>query len=769
MPTTTLIKIFFRTHFSILSTVLILLLLTQMPRVKAAGEIDPTFSAGVLRQPRGSATTVVTQPDGKVLIGGSFEVVSGALRYSLARLNTDGSADATFNPPPLTDNSGSTVPGIVEAIALQTDGKIIVAGSFRIPGLSLEAPIVRLNADGSLDASFFASGASGVIKDVEIRADGKIFIAGSFNYTTPPSVRRANLARLNVDGSTDQTFNPSGVSLPIDDIAVQPDGKVIGFVTPDGGGGRFLRRLNEDGSLDTSFNTWVSSYVFSIKIQPDGKILIGGWFGAVNNALRDKIARLNTDGTLDQTFNSPSHWYQNQVLYEIEIESDGRILVGGTHYVGSAGPGGGLLVRLNADGTVARDFESRPLNNGVYLQVSDLALLANGEFLLVGNMSQPEFIVQPFAGPSGAAANRINANGDYDSTFQTPIGIRGTVVEIAPLANGQIVIAGRFGAVNTTVRRASIARLNADGSTDTIFNPTFNNDSSEAVFALAPLADNRVFAGGLFYGGPLELLNPDGSGDPTFTPQLLSPSIIYDVAVQPDGKVIVVGGVSQDNSTCCLMRFNPDGSLDSSFRFPVGITVVRKVLVQPDGKILIGGASSGGNFARCSVARLNADGSLDTSFTPVATNNTVYHLVHEMVFDIALETDGKILISGEFSKVNGVSRQGIARLNANGSLDTSFNAAANSSVSAVELQADGKILVGGAFTSIGGAARNRIARLNPNGSIDSTFNVGAGADGNVNSIELDASGRVLVGGEFVRYDNTPRVGIVRLLNDTAAP
>jgi uncharacterized delta-60 repeat protein len=134
---------------------------------------------------------------------------------------------------------------------------------------------------------------------------------------------------------------------------------------------------------------------------------------------------------------------------------------------------------------------------------------------------------------------------------------------------------------------------------------------------------------------------------------------------------------------------------------------------------------------------------------------------------MALERDGKVLISGEFSQVNGVNRQGIARLNADGSLDATFDAAANSPVYAVELQADEKILVGGAFTGIGGAPRNRIARLNPNGSIDSTFEVGAGADGDVYSIELDASGRVLAGGEFVRYDNTPRVGIVRLLNDIA--
>jgi uncharacterized delta-60 repeat protein len=766
MPTT-LRRTFFKTYFSTVSIGLVIIFLPPQMTVKAAGEIDPSFHAGVFRQPRGGATTVVVQPDGKILIGGSFEVVSGALRYSLARVNGDGSMDTTFNPPLLTDTSGGSAPGIVEAIALQPDGKIIVAGSFSIPGLNLEAPIARLNVDGSLDSSFFATGASGVIKDTEIRADGKIFIAGSFSYPSAGGTR-ANLARLNADGSTDRTFNPPGASLPIDDVAVQPDGKVIGFTRRSGDGGRFLRRLNEDGSLDASFNAWVSGAVFAIKIQPDGKILIGGWFGAVNYLPRHRIVRLNTDGSLDPTFNNPFQSQQNEVIYELEIAGDGRILIGGTYY-NSGGPAGGLSMRFNADGTGVQYFNPRALNNGAYIQVLDLAFQANGQILLVGNMTLPEFANPPFTALLGAAANRLNADGTYDTAFQTPIGTRGKVVDIAPLPNGQIVIAGSFGAVNRTVRRVTIARLNPDGSTDEAFNPTFNSESYDLVLAVAPLADNRVFAGGIFNGGPLERLNPDGSGDPTFNLQISNPALIYDVAVQPDGKVIVAGAPTPDTSMCCVVRFNPDGSLDSSFRFPVGIMGVRRLLVQPDGKVLVGGWFSNGNFARRSVARLNADGSLDSSFTSVATNTAVRGFGHEVAFDIALEMDGKILISGEFSKVNGVSRQGIARLNANGSLDTSFNAAANAPVFAVELQPEGKILVGGAFTSIGGAARNRIARLNPNGSIDTTFNVGAGADGNVNSLALDASGRVLAGGEFVRYDNTPRVGLVRLLNDTAAP
>jgi uncharacterized delta-60 repeat protein len=768
MPTTR-IKTFFRTYFSTLTTFLILFLPAPEMTVKAAGEIDPTFNAGAFRQPRGSATTIVMQPDGKVLIGGNFEVASGALKYSLVRVNPDGSADTTFNPPRFADNTvNRNLPGIVEAIALQPDGRIIVAGNFIIRGINLKAPIVRLNADGSVDLSFnFAArdnlALSGVINDVEIRADGKIFIAGSFGYASTPGVR-INLARLNADGSVDETFNPPGVSLPIDDIAVQPDGKVIGFAAPGNGGTRFLRRLNADGSLDTTFNTLVGSEVYSMKIQPDGKIVLCGSFWVVNGVSRYTVARLNTDGSLDATFTSPFHSNNFPgLLYDVEIDGDGKILVGGGRLVGGRFTNA-VLWRLNADGTFGSSqyfFNALTPDNGFYLQILDLALLANGQVMIAGSMTQREFSVGP-PGPVGAAANRLNASGAYDSTFQTPIGFRGNVRVVAPLPNGQIVIGGLFSAVNRTPS-AILALLNADGTLDTTFNPPFSIEFRTIVLAATPFADNRIMVGGLSHSASLERLNiPSGSRDPTFN--IISPlGFVYDIAVQPDGKVISASKITPSgDSTRCVTKLNPNGSQDSSFQFP-GLSgeVVRKILVQPDGKILMGGLFSGiGDISRNNIARLNADGTLDTSFNPPGGANAT-------VTDMALERDGKVLISGEFSQVNGVNRQGIARLNADGSLDATFDAAANSPVYAVELQADEKILVGGAFTGIGGAPRNRIARLNPNGSIDSTFEVGAGADGDVYSIELDASGRVLAGGEFVRYDNTPRVGIVRLLNDIA--
>jgi uncharacterized delta-60 repeat protein len=537
------------------------------------------------------------QPDGKILVGGSFEVVVGALRNLVARVNTDGSPDTTFNPPPLIYKPGNSLLSSVEAIALQPDGRIIIAGNFEITGTNLKAPIVRLNADGSLDSSFNfqlpgSSLMTGVIKDVEIRADGKIFIAGNFNYTSSGGVARINLARLNPDGSTDETFNTPGVSLPINDIALQPDGKVIGFVTPGDSNGYsgFLKRLKEDGSPDTSFKTLVGGEVYSIKIQPDGKIVLGGNFGVVNNVYRLLIARVHANGLLDETFTSPfPNFYFIGRVYEIEIAGDGKIFLAGS-YFHPAGPSAGLLFRLNQNGTYDSSvFNSQAPNYGYYIQIFDLALLQSGQIMLAGNMTQPEFITS--GGPTGAGVNRLNADHSYDTAFRTLIGIRGNVLNIAPLPNGQTVIGGDFNAVNQTIRRPGISRLTAAGVLDTRFDPAFIGMFYYSfVRSVTPLADNRVFAGGLF----LKRLNLDGSEDPTFNASIPSAVGFNDIAVQPDGKVIGVGqSIPYQGDICCVLRFNADGSLDSSFRFPgLGGASVKKALIQPDGKILIGGQFS---------------------------------------------------------------------------------------------------------------------------------------------------------------------------------
>jgi uncharacterized delta-60 repeat protein len=189
--------------------------------------------------------------------------------------------------------------------------------------------------------------------------------------------------------------------------------------------------------------------------------------------------------------------------------------------------------------------------------------------------------------------------------------------------------------------------------------------------------------------------------------------------------------------------------------------------VQADGKILVGGGfSTLGGQSRNNIGRLNADGTPDTNFNPGAGG-----VGYLYVDSLAVQADGKILVGGNFSTLGGQTRNRIGRLNADGTLDTSFNPGAGGFypyvyVYSLAVQADGKILVGGQFATLGGQSRNNIGRLNADGTLDTGFNPGAG--GQVLSLAVQADGKILVGGGFSTLGGQSRTNIGRLNNTAPA-
>ena len=181
------------------------------------------------------------------------------------------------------------------------------------------------------------------------------------------------------------------------------------------------------------------------------------------------------------------------------------------------------------------------------------------------------------------------------------------------------------------------------------------------------------------------------------------------------------------------------------------------VVAQPDGKILIGGGfttlapNGGASVTRNYIARLNPDGTLDTAFDPNANNG---------VYSIAVQADGKILAGGGFTSIGGQTRNHIARLDATTGLADSFDPNADGEVDTVAVQADGKILLGGGFYFIHGQTRSSIARLDATTGLPDSFN--PNAIGNVNSIALQADGKIVVGGAFYRIGGQKRNAIARL-------
>jgi uncharacterized delta-60 repeat protein len=211
-----------------------------------------------------------------------------------------------------------------------------------------------------------------------------------------------------------------------------------------------------------------------------------------------------------------------------------------------------------------------------------------------------------------------------------------------------------------------------------------------------------------------------------------------------------------------FLRLNSDGLYDDSMNLLAGFNnIVRTITLQSDGKIIVGGEfTTYRGTSRNRIIRLNSDGSIDSDFNiGTGFNNTVN--------TITLQTDGKILVGGFFTTYQGVTRNYIIRLNSDGSIDSDFNIGSgfNNQVNTITLQTDGKILVGGFFTSYQGTSRNRIIRLNSDGSVDSDFNIGTGFNGTVRTITLQSDGKILVGGFFSTYQGVTRNNIIRLNSD----
>jgi uncharacterized delta-60 repeat protein len=754
---------------NLLLTLFTLLCHTAQAQFSQPGELDTTFNFGrphsffsnpANPQPGEGANSAVLsfalQPDGKMLIGGAFVSYNGTPRNRIARLNADGSLDASFNP-----GTGANV--TVQSLALQPDGKVLIGGGFSSYNGTPRNYIARLNADGSLDASFNpGTGASGTVTSLALQPDGKVLIGGRFTaYNGTP---RNNIARLNADGSLDATFNPgAGADDDVETLALQPDGKVlIGgrfFTNYNGTPRNRIARINYDGSLDSTFNpgTGVSGRVYFLALQPDGKVLIGGRFIAYNGTPRNHIARLNADGSLDVSFNPGAG--ANDDVETLALQPDGKILIGGrvTNYNGTPR---NRIARINYDGSLDSSFNP---GTGASNSVYSFALQPDGKVLTGGDFTS-------FDGTPRNRIARLNADGSLDATFNPVPGANGTVQSLALQPDGKVLVGGAFTSYNGTPRK-NIARLNADGSLDASFNPGIGADNRVISFSLQP--DGKVLIGGSFtnYNGTprpgIARLNADGSLDATFNLRATNNGSVESLALQPDGKVLIGGSYFIWGGTTSnrFERLNADGSLDASFNPGTGVNgIVRTLALQSDGKVLIGGDFSSYNGTpRNRIARLNADGSLDTTFNPGTGTGAA-----SAVASIALQPDGKMLIGGAFRSYNGTSRNRIARLNADGSLDTTFNPGTGmpipSSVTSLALQPDGKVLIGGRFTAYNGTPRNNIARLNADGSLDTTFNPGTGTARDVTSLTLQPDGKVLIGGDFTSYNGIYRSRIARVFS-----
>jgi len=721
-----------------------------------AGTLDPTFGDGgkvttdfPTPGSYDAASSVVTaiQGDGKIVVAGTSDQGTTRWDLTLARYNTDGSLDTSFGSggKVTTDFAGRN--DAANAIAIQADGKIVAAGySYQLNAAGKWYPdfaLARYNTNGSLDASFGSSGK--VTTDfgtsyndwaygVAIQNDGKIVAVGS---STGMGLREDfSLARYNSDGSLDTSFGSGGkVTTDFDygddnayAIAIQGDGKIVAagasyhFATPS----HFaLTRYNSDGSLDasfgsggkvtTDFGTSYHDWAYGVAIQGDGKLVVSG-HSYQGTAYPDfALARYNSNGSPDLTFGSSGKvttdfGYRSDGASAVMIQGDGRIVAAGTSTQGPVVTADFALARYNTDGSLDATFGT------------------DGK------------VTTDFGVPSPDAAGDI----------------------VALQGDGRTVAAG-YSYQGTTSVDFALARYNSDGSLDTTFGSggkaTTDFDSSDDhAYTVAIQGDGKIVAAGYSdqgttgYDFALARYNSDGSLDASFgsggkvtTHFGYSHDYAYTVAIQADGKIVAAGYSDQGTTTYdfALARYNTDGSLDTSFgaggkvttHFGYSRDYAYTVAIQADGKIVAAGYSDQGtttyDFA---LARYNSDGSLDTSFGAGGKVTTPFGYSHDYAYAVAIEADGRILAAG-YSFRGGTNGYdfALARYKSDGSLDSTFGSGGlvttdfgsyHDTAYAIALQADGRILAAGHSNQ--GTTLNdfALARYNSDGSLDVTFGSG---------------------------------------------
>ena len=332
----------------------------------------------------------------------------------------------------------------------------------------------------------------------------------------------------------------------------------------------------------------------------------------------------------------------------------------------------------------------------------------------------------------------------------------GPVAVVVVQSDGKIPIGGNFTAITpeggVPVTRNYIARLNPDGTLDTAFNPNASGGLPTVVGSIALQADGKILVGGEFtsIGGQMRnriarLDATTGAAD-SFNPN--ANGRVHAIAVQADGKILAggdfqgansIGGAARD----WIARLDPMTGLADSFNPTPNRSCLRNRSAGGR-QIIVGGSFSGtiGGQTRNRIVRLDPTSGLADSFNPNANNG---------VESIAVQADGKILVGGFFNGANsigGQTRNRIARLDPVTGLADSFNPNASNSVESIAVQADGRILAGGTFTSIGGQTRRFIARLDATTGLADSFNPNPNPNGNINSIAVQADGKILAGGSF---------------------
>jgi uncharacterized delta-60 repeat protein len=684
--------------------------LQPLLRYSAAGTLDGTFAVNIANYswaPQG----LTDAGAGRVLVT-MFgpATLNGEVHNGLVRLLPSGLPDPAFRAQPSSLSR-------ISSVLVQPDGKVVVAGNFTTYGAQAAAGLLRLNEDGTLDQAFVANTAGGLLLSgfgpvlARQPADGKLVVGGTFR--TAGGRARSGLARFNADGTLDLTFAPvTTATALVGAVAVQPDGRVLAatfngtYLVPNVT--QTLVRFTSTGAFDNSFvainygiKPAFSGGPATLLVQPDGKILAA--FGG-GSPPPGHVLRFTATGAADPTWSVAATPENSTNVYSLQLLAGGQVLIGSTPQV-LGGPLSAVpasVNQLSATGAVDTTFPVPNLQ--ATGQVEDFAQQPDGKLLVVGAFSE-------INGSAARGLARLETNGRVDAAYTAASVItQGYPFTIVLQPDGKALVGGRFSTFNGTPV-ASLVRVGSSGGLDPGFVPALFRTAlfnSNLINCLALQADggvlvagNLVLAGNLFR--PFQRLLANGSLDNSFQPPAtLSPNALL---VQPDGNIVVGGTQGSSSQGLVLQRLLPNGSSDPSFAAvassgqPVSINGLRRY---PDGRLLAFGYFNDlGGVATNSVARLSATGIPDRTFSASISGSTI--LLHAA----AIQPNNRILVGGSIFNAS-TTPLGLARLLPDGSSDTSFDSPSSpvGTVLALAVQPDGALLIGGRFAPVGSTQPN---------------------------------------------------------------
>ncbi len=677
--------------------------------------VDPAFSASPLLTLSTRIFTAIALPGGKWMVGGEFVRWDSTPRTFIARLNSDYSLDAGFTPP--------LINGFVYALALSpaADGSIYVGGEFTAVDGHMVPGLFRLNSEGTLDLTWRAQDAPphAAVTALTVQADGKPLVARAATLPDHTATTGTNvLRRLNTDGTLDGTFSVNIVTNNnrLNAVIAESGGDVVfagAFGSVNAVSRNGLARVDATGAvLDAAFGgaAGTNNQVYSLTSLSGGRYLIGGAFGQVAGTGRNRAAIISADGSLDGSF-APGSFNGN--VLGAAMQGDGRIILAGTFSTAGGSPTDGL-VRLTPSGDIDTLYPTGA-------SASSFSTVSASRSMFV--FPQGDGTTALFGGFQAALNQQrigvavVAANGTLAAS-PAPLLYRPSYANSAfVLPGNQTMYFGSIDAAGASGPLGQVVRLNADGSLDGAF--------------------------------------PAGSG---FNPNGLSRFGIYRAVQQGDGKFLAVGDFAGFNGQpgYRMLRINPDGTHDDTFDAGSGPNLLLpQMLALSGGRTLLYNLATSFTYNGTPIARvtrLEVDGSVDYSFNIGGgflngANSAVPNVAYE-------QPDGKIVLAGAFTSYNGITANGLVRLNPDGSHDATFDAGSGpvatsgSTVIGIIGLPDGRLVINGNLTTYDTNPVNRVAILSSTGTLDGSFTGPVELNAAVSQVLPQEDGKFILLGDF---------------------